>query len=119
MNYLKTISIFLFISTLLHSNIFSQNPIIRKVFTADPAPIVYNDTVFLYTSHDIATVDDTNYKMPNWLIFSSTDLVSWTNHGVCLSPKSFSWDTVLDCSITQQKQQVDMSILIISESPIN
>jgi glucose dehydrogenase len=31
---------------------FAQNPIIQTKFTADPAPMVYKDTVFLYTSHD-------------------------------------------------------------------
>ena len=29
-----------------------QRPIISTKYTADPAPMVYNDTVFLYTSHD-------------------------------------------------------------------
>lgn len=29
-----------------------QRPIIQTKYTADPAPMVYNDTVFLYTSHD-------------------------------------------------------------------
>lgn len=37
----------------------AQNPIIQTKFTADPAPMVYKDTVFLYTSHD---EDDTD----NW-----------------------------------------------------
>ncbi len=71
----------------------AQKPVIKDVFTADPAPLVYHDTVFLYTSHDTATVHDTNYKMPNWLIFSSTDMVNWTSYGVGLSPKNFSWAT--------------------------
>ena len=50
----------------------AQNPIIRHVFTADPAPIVYRDTVFLFTSHDTASTSATNYKMPDWHVFSST-----------------------------------------------
>ena len=29
-----------------------QRPIIQTKYTADPAPMVYNDTVFLYVSHD-------------------------------------------------------------------
>ena len=28
----------------------AQNPIIQTKYTADPAPMVYNDTVFLYTA---------------------------------------------------------------------
>ena len=30
----------------------SQNPIIQTYYTADPAPMVYDGTVYLYTSHD-------------------------------------------------------------------
>ncbi len=31
---------------------FAQNPIIQTVYTADPAPLVHNDTMYLYTGHD-------------------------------------------------------------------
>ncbi|RZM12863.1 MAG: glycoside hydrolase, partial [Pedobacter sp.] len=72
---------------------FSQNPIISHIFTADPAPIIYKDTVFLYTSHDTASVEATNYKMPDWHVFSSTDMVTWKDRGALLSPKDFSWAT--------------------------
>jgi beta-xylosidase len=71
----------------------AQNPIIKHIFTADPAPIVYNDTVFLYTGHDTASVTATNYKMPDWHVFSSTDMVNWKDHGALLSPHTFSWAT--------------------------
>jgi len=30
----------------------ADNPIIQTRYTADPAPLVHNDTVYLYTSHD-------------------------------------------------------------------
>lgn len=74
-------------------SVLAQNPIIKDKFTADPAPLVYNDTLFLYTSHDTASVEATNYQMPDWLVYSTTDMLNWTNHGVCLSPKTFSWAT--------------------------
>jgi beta-xylosidase len=73
------------------STIYSQNPIITDMFTTDPAPLVYNDTLFLYTGHDTASIKATNYKMPDWYVFSTTDMVHWKNHGVCLSPQTFSW----------------------------
>ena len=84
------LSVFLFMS---FSIVKSENPIITLIFTADPAPIVFNDTLFLYTGHDTARVSDTNYKMPDWHVFSTTDMVSWKDHGVCLSPQTFSWAT--------------------------
>lgn len=71
----------------------AQNPIIRHLFTADPAPIVYHDTVFLYTGHDTASATATNYKMPDWHVFSSTDMVNWKDYGALLSPGTFSWAT--------------------------
>lgn len=71
----------------------AQNPIIKHIFTADPAPIVYHDTVFLYTGHDTASVTATNYKMPDWHVFSSTDMVNWKDYGAVLSPNTFSWAT--------------------------
>jgi len=71
----------------------AQNPIITTIFTADPAPIVYNDTLFLYTGHDTASVSATNYKMPDWYVFSTTDMINWENHGSCLSPNTFEWAT--------------------------
>ncbi|MDA3854465.1 MAG: family 43 glycosylhydrolase, partial [Bacteroidales bacterium] len=66
-----------------------QNPIIQTKYTADPAPVVYNDTVFLYTSHD--EDDAFGFKMQNWLLYTSTDMVNWTDHGVVASLKDFKW----------------------------
>src|SRR5476651_1196268 len=67
----------------------AQNPIIQTKFTADPAPMVYHDTVFLYTGHD--EDDAKNFKMLNWLLYTSTDMVNWTDHGSVASLKNFSW----------------------------
>ena len=30
----------------------ADNPIVQHMYTADPAPLVYDETVYLYTSHD-------------------------------------------------------------------
>jgi arabinoxylan arabinofuranohydrolase len=67
----------------------AQNPIIQTKFTADPAPLVHNDTVFLYTGHD--EDDAKGFKMFDWLLYTSTDMVNWTDHGSIASTKSFSW----------------------------
>ena len=66
-----------------------QRPIIQTKYTADPAPLVYNDTVFLYTSHD--EDDAMGFKMKDWLLYSSTDMVNWTDHGVVASLDDFDW----------------------------
>ena len=67
----------------------AQNPIIQTKFTADPAPMVYNDTVFLYTGHDEDNAF--GFIMKDWLLYTSTDLVNWTDHGAVASLKDFKW----------------------------
>jgi arabinoxylan arabinofuranohydrolase len=67
----------------------AENPLIQTNYTPDAAPMVYNDTVFLYTGHDEDNA--TGFTMYNYLLYSSTDLVNWTDHGVVASLKSFSW----------------------------
>lgn len=73
--------------------ITAQNPIIKNIFTADPAPIVHKGTLYLYTGHDVATEQDTNYKMADWRVYSTTDMATWKDHGSPLSPSTFSWAT--------------------------
>lgn len=67
----------------------SQNPVIQTIYTADPAPMVYNSTLYLYTGHD--EDKSTWFRMNDWKCFSTTDMVNWTDHGSPLSVKSFSW----------------------------
>ncbi len=67
----------------------AQNPIIQTWFTPDPAPYVHNDTVYLFTDHD--EDDAQGFKMKEWLLFSSADMVNWTFRGAPLSTATFSW----------------------------
>ncbi|TWT66330.1 Xylosidase/arabinosidase [Posidoniimonas polymericola] len=68
----------------------AANPIITEVFTADPAPLVVGDTVYLYCGQDEAKPDE-HYRMFRWLCFSSQDLKSWKPEGSPLAPKNFEW----------------------------
>lgn len=68
---------------------FSQNPFITHIYTADPAARVFNDTLFVYTSHDEDTA--TKFSMQDWRVFSTTDMKNWTDHGVIFSLKDISW----------------------------
>lgn len=67
----------------------AQNPIIQTSYTPDPAPMVYNDTLFLYTGCDADTAS--YFDMNEWQVFSTVDMVNWTDHGVQLSYKDFKW----------------------------
>lgn len=71
------------------SYVNSQNPIVQTMYTADPAPMVYNGKLYLYTSHD---EDNSSwFVMNNWKLYTTTDMVNWTDHGVVLSYKDFNW----------------------------
>lgn len=67
----------------------AQNPVIQTIYTADPAPMVYNDTLYLYTGHD--EDKSTWFTMNDWRCYSTTDMVNWTDHGSPLSLKTFGW----------------------------
>jgi len=66
------------------------NPIITEFFTADPAALVYQDRVYLYTGHDISP-DNSGYRMNDWLCFSSTNMADWEFCGSPLQVKDFAW----------------------------
>jgi hypothetical protein len=66
------------------------NPILRDVFTADPAPLVVGDTVYVYAGHDMAR-DGEMFTMPQWLCYSTKDMKKWTAHGPVLKPTDFAW----------------------------
>lgn len=68
-----------------------NNPVIRDVFTADPAAIVHNDTFYLYTGHDEQQQGVEGFLMNDWLIFSTTDMINWQDHGAGLRATDFEW----------------------------
>lgn len=67
------------------------NPIIKHKYTADPATLVHDGIVYLYAGHDVAPHPQERYVMNEWLVFSSPDLVNWTEHPVPLKPTDFTW----------------------------
>jgi hypothetical protein len=75
--------------TLMPDSVSADNPIVQTRHTADPAPLVFKDTVYVYTGHDVD--NSTWFVMPDWRCYSSKDLVNWTDEGSPLSSKNFSW----------------------------
>jgi arabinoxylan arabinofuranohydrolase len=71
----------------------AENPIIQTKYTADPAPMVYKDVLYLYTSHD--EDNSSGFTMYNWMLYTTTDMVNWTDHGVVAGVKAptntFTW----------------------------
>jgi arabinoxylan arabinofuranohydrolase len=67
----------------------ADNPIIQTLYSADPAPLVYNNSVYLFTGHD--EDGSTDFNMRDWRLFSSADMANWQDHGVVMSLATFSW----------------------------
>lgn len=67
----------------------AQNPLIQTHFTPDPAPMVYDGVVYLYSGNDEDNAD--YFTMNDWRVYSSTDMVNWTDHGAPLNVSDFKW----------------------------
>ncbi len=82
---------FLMLPTLL----CAQNPILHFDYSADPAPVVFEDTLYVYYDRDIGITPsgDTYYYMTDWHVASTTDMVNWTDHGAVLPLSTFKWAT--------------------------
>ncbi|MDE6268829.1 MAG: glycoside hydrolase family 43 protein [Muribaculaceae bacterium] len=65
------------------------NPLVSTCFTTDPAPMVHNDTLYVYTGHDENGADF--FWMQEWRVYSTTDMVNWTDHGSPLAIEDFEW----------------------------
>ena len=76
---------------MLFQSIKAQNPIVQTFYTADPAPMVYDGRVYVYTSHDEDETVNNFFTMLDWRCYSSDDMVNWTDHGAVASLKDFSW----------------------------
>lgn len=60
------------------------NPIITHTYCADPSARVFGDTLWLYPSHD--KDDATDFLMDDFHVYSTTDMKTWTDHGVIYKP---------------------------------
>ena len=78
-----------FILTILGMSCHAQNPFIQTWYTSDPAPLVHDGTMYVYTGHDEDGADF--FWMQEWRVYSTQDMVNWTDHGSPLALESFSW----------------------------
>lgn len=108
----------------------AENPIVQTHFSPDPAPMVHKGTLYVYAGDDIPGYDF--YYMTKWRVFSTTDMVNWTDYGVPISLETFTWardrawaaqcverDGKFYWYICAQTDKNDMSIgVAVSDSPI-
>ncbi|MFA0964416.1 glycoside hydrolase family 43 protein [Roseivirga sp. BDSF3-8] len=67
------------------------NPVFRDMYTADPAALVHNDTLYIFTGHDEQEAGGEGFVMNDWYVFSTTDMMNYTNHGARLQVADFGW----------------------------
>lgn len=71
----------------------ADNPIVQTNYTADPAPMVHEGRLYVYTSHDEDVTVNNFYTMNDWRLYSTEDMVNWTDHGSPAGLRTFSWGT--------------------------
>ncbi|WP_303765838.1 family 43 glycosylhydrolase [Ruminococcus flavefaciens] len=73
-------------------NITKQNE--HYNYGGDPTAFVDGDTVYAYTGHDVSTnaeVDRAIYNIPEYLCYSTKDLINWNYEGVVMKMSDVSW----------------------------
>ena len=84
---MKTIRLTSLLCLLGFINIHAQNPFVQTWFTSDPAPMVHDGTMYVYTGHDEDNADF--FWMQEWRVYSTKDMVNWQDHGSPLALESF------------------------------
>lgn len=73
----------------------AANPIVTGIYTADPATLVHDGRMYVYTGHDEAAPGQDAFVMRDWRVYSSADPsddpAAWTDHGSRLSLSTFAW----------------------------
>ncbi|MBN1570821.1 MAG: family 43 glycosylhydrolase [Acidobacteria bacterium] len=89
---MKNVKVGLGICFLLLSAVvaLAQNPLIRDQFTADPTARVFKGRIYVYPSHDVNCGTEW-FCMKDYHVFSSENLVDWTDHGMIIDQDKVAW----------------------------
>ena len=74
-----------------HEFKYTGNPLINYKHTADPAIMVLGDTLWMFTGCD-EPGNKEGYHMPNWCVFSTTDMINWTEYPIPIHADDFKWN---------------------------
>src|ERR1700722_11646354 len=67
---------------------WAQKPILPD-FQADPSARVFGGKLYIYPTHDLPGMQ--HWDEVDWHVFSTDDMVKWTDHGVIFSLKDITW----------------------------
>jgi len=87
----EKIKLYLISGWLITASVFADNPVIPHPYTADPSLHQWSDGRFyIYGSHD---KDDAGiWDMEDYHVFSSDNMVDWTDHGMVLHNSQTPWN---------------------------
>ncbi|MGF7137820.1 glycoside hydrolase family 43 protein [Roseimarinus sediminis] len=68
------------------------NPVVTHKYTCDPAALVHNDTLFIFTGQD-ARGGLKFYEIKNWCCFATTDMKNFIEYDIPLFANDFKWNS--------------------------
>ena len=88
---MKKIQILVYLLFVASWCVAQSNPFVRHLYTADPSAHVWADgRLYVYPSHDIDPPRGCDL-MDKYHVFSTDDMVNWTDHGEILGAADVPW----------------------------
>jgi hypothetical protein len=81
----------LLVPLLIAAPAHASNPIVHR-FAADPSLHFYDGRAYIYATDDESN-SGTYWDSSAWRVYSSADLVNWTDHGAPFAVSGFGWAT--------------------------
>jgi len=108
---------------------YADNPIIPNQGVCDPHIRIFNNKAYLFSSHDFGKGEPI-YKMVDWQLFSSPDLINWKKEFVlkpentyigpwneCYAPDGISRNGKYYFYFSQQQKQAGVAVSDKPEGP--
>ena len=92
------------------------NPVIPNVGACDPQVRVYDDHVYMYSTHD-ASLDNTNFLMNDWWVWHTTDLVNWEMVSVLKPEQTYFGKPSTQCWATDAVRRANKYYFYFSMGP--
>lgn len=76
-----------------HTFKYEGNPLVRYQSATDPNAVVWDDKVWVYCSQDHPKTEGQGAYavMDGYHVYSTTDMVNWTDHGEIMHSRDISW----------------------------
>ena len=91
--------VLLLTTVLLHGTASAGNPLVPGKGLTDAHGVVYDGRVYLYATHDFSPANK-GFKMTDWWVWSSANLVDWTQEGTLKPEDTYLHKPFNDCWAT-------------------